>query len=140
MSDKVIVLCVVLAVVVIIAIVLTCRAMKYKNALRTAVSKKEVMPTAETQPEYASERQSANNEYVSRFIFSERSSSKGDRTVNISGENHARIKWIMDEANWHGMSFARYINGVLRVHFKENIEVIERLFGEMPEELKKGIK
>jgi hypothetical protein len=128
MSDKLIVLCVVLAAVAIIAIVFIRRAVRYKNALGAAVPEKEVMPETENQPESESERRSANNEYVSRFIFSERCSSKGDKTVNISGENHARIKWIMDEANWYGMSFARYLNGVLKVHFKENIEVIHSAF------------
>ena len=49
MSDKVIVICVVLAMVAIIAIIFICRAMRYKKFLKAAVPKRRPRPETPTE-------------------------------------------------------------------------------------------
>ncbi len=119
MSDKVIVLCVVLAAVVIIAIVFIRRAVKYKNAHGAVVP--------ETQPETPPKELSPYQIFGGRFLFRERNSFRGGKAVQIRPEYYAHIAAIREIVNRNGVSITQYLDGVLKAHFEDNAEVIEYL-------------
>jgi hypothetical protein len=146
MTDKAIVICVVLAALAVIAIVFVRRAMRYKKAIWVAeqgnepIPKADVQPPLEIQPEPESEseppleRLSAQQAYVDRYIFPERNKSKGGKTVQISLEHHARITAILNIVNRYGISMTRYLDGVLQAHFEDNAEIIKDMFGDLSDE------
>ncbi len=123
MSDKVIVLCVVLAAVVVIAIVFIRRAMRYKNALGTVVPEKEVIPEAETQPESEPppNEPSAREVYLSRFIHRKRDIFKSGKAISVRLEHHNLIRAITRVIGRNEISLAAYLDNVLKAHIETRI-------------------
>ncbi len=135
MSDKVIMLCVVLAAVCVIAIIFIRRAMRYKNAHGAVVPEKEVMPEAETQPEPPPDEPSAQEVYLSRFIHRKRDIFKSSKAISVRLEHHNLIRAITRVIGRNEISLAAYLDNVLKAHIDENMDTISRLYDERTEEI-----
>ncbi len=136
MSDKVIMLCVVLAAVGVIAIIFIRRAMRYKKkALGAIVPEKEVIPEEETQPEPPPEEPSAREVYLSRFIHRKRDIFKSGKAISVRLEHHNLIRAITRVIGRNEISLAAYLDNVLKAHIDENMDTISRLYDERTEEI-----
>ena len=138
MSDKVIMLCVVLAAVAVIAIVFIRRAMRYGKATGAGVPENETMPDAEIQQEPPPAEPSVRETYLSRFISRKRHKFSKGGTVLISEGNYHLIRAVKHTIGRDKVSIVGYLDNVLNAHFENNREAINLLFDDRTDEILNG--
>ncbi|MCW1734588.1 DUF3408 domain-containing protein [Anaerorudis cellulosivorans] len=120
MSDKIIMLCIVLVAVAVIAAVFIRRAISYRRRVKETIG--EGIPPEEisigvTREDMPREK---DNYYRSYFFHPVDSSTRNGRDVLIQPKHHARIKAIVGSARKKGIpvTIYSYMDNVLEHHFQ----------------------
>lgn len=124
MSEKLIILCIVLAGVAAIAFPFIRRALRHRNAIGSTVPKKEIsMQTVPPEPSF-------RDIYLMRFIALARSPFRHGRSVLVRPRYHLWIKMIIRSIGEKDMTITEYVDKVLKAHFDDNRKVINELYDE----------
>lgn len=119
MSDKIIMLCIVLAAVAVIAAMFIRRAVSYRRRVKETIG--EGIPPGEISIEVTGEEASreTGNYYRNYFFHPADSSTENAKDVLIQPKYHARIKAIVRNARKKGMpvTIYSYMDNVLEHHF-----------------------
>ncbi len=124
MSDKLIILCIVLAAVAVTAALFIRRALRYRKAVGRGTPEKEI--TLEVIPPEPSLR----DIYLMRHICLGHSPFRHGRSVLIRPRYHEWIRKINRNIGENGMTITEYVDKVLKAHFDDNREVINDLYDE----------
>ena len=114
MSDKAIILSVILAAVLCVAVPFIFRVCRYRRRMKTLIV-----------PDGPSEA-----EYLARYICLLRLPFAGNKHVKIRPSYHERIREITRVIGRGDVTITAYVDKVLKAHLDDNRETIERLFEE----------
>ena len=128
MSDNAIILCIVLAVVAVIAVVFIRRANRHRNIIMRATEPEEI--TMEVHPK----DQSAEDVYLFRFVWLNQGRTDSRRTIRVRSEYYDRIREITQTIGNERVTLIAYLDNVLKAHFDDNREVINTLYREKSDE------
>lgn len=118
MSDKIIMLCIVLAAVAVIAVLFVRRAIGYRRRVKETIG--EGISPEEISIEVTGEdSRETGNYYRSYFFHPADSSTTNGKDVLIQPKYHARIKAIVSNARKKGLpvTIYSYMDNVLEHHF-----------------------
>ena len=119
MSDKAIILSVILAAVLCVAVPFIFRVCRYRRRMKTLIVPDG--PSGEVAPEA---------EYLARYICLLRLPFAGNKHVKIRPSYHERIREITRVIGRGDVTITAYVDKVLKAHLDDNRETIERLFEE----------
>lgn len=122
MSDQVIMLIIVTAIVLIVAVIFIRRALKYRDAVGATV------PQEEISIEVIPPEQSEHDVYLMRHICLLHSPFRNGRSVLIRPRYHEWIRKINRSIGGKDTSITEYVDKVLKAHFDDNREVINDLY------------
>ena len=124
MSDKAIILSVILAAVLCVAVPFIFRVCRYRRRMKTLIvptalrgGRRGTVPTPEA-------------EYLARYICLLRLPFAGNKHVKIRPSYHERIREITRVIGRGDVTITAYVDKVLKAHLDDNRETIERLFEE----------
>lgn len=132
MSENLIMLCVVLAVLAGLAIPFIRRAIRHKKAIGENVPEEEI--TVAIQPK----DQTAEDIYLFRYIYPERGQIGSNQTIRIRQEYYNRIRAITHVIGQNNITLIAYLDNVLKAHFDDNRDIINDLYRNNTDELFKS--
>lgn len=119
MSDKIIMLCIVLAAVAVIAVMFIRRAIGYRRRVKETIG--EVLPPEEISIGVTGEDmpRETDNYYRNYFFHPADSSTRNAKDMLVQPKYHARIKAIVSNARKRGIpvTIYSYMDNVLEHHF-----------------------
>jgi len=137
MTDNLMMLCVVLAVVAGIAVPFIRRAIRHKKAIGAYLPEEEItveVQSADTEPEPPRD-QTAEDIFLFRFIMPEREQIGSKQTIRIRQEYYDRLRTITQVIGKNETTMIAYLDNVLKAHFDDNRNTINTLYRENMEEL-----
>lgn len=132
MSDNLIMLCVVLAVMAGIAVPFIRRAIRHRKTIGANVPQEEI--TVEVQPK----DRTAEDIYLFRYICPDRGPIGSNKTIRIRPEYYDRIRAIAHIVGKNELSLIAYLDNVLKAHFDDNRDIINALYRNNTDELFKS--
>jgi len=128
MSDNLIMLCVVLAIVAVIAVLFIRRAIGHRKAIGIDVPDEEI--TIEVQPK----ERTVQDNYLIRYILTYTGAFKSSKTVRIRPEYVDRIKKAGRIVRGGKTTVTAYVDKVLQAHFEQHGGTIDTLYHEKSDE------
>lgn len=121
MTDKMMLACMFAAATAAIAlVVILCKMLSKKR------SRKECSP--ELWPEIPAEIYE-QDAYETRYIYAPRDTFSSDRKIRIRPEYYDRLRQVATTLDPRYFSMIAYVDNILRAHFEQNGEYIERFCG-----------
>lgn len=125
MSDKAIILSVILAAVLCVAVPFIFRVCRYRRRMKTLI-----VPDGPSGEVAVGTVPTPEAEYLARYICLLRLPFAGNKHVKIRPSYHERIREITRVIGRGDVTITAYVDKVLKAHLDDNRETIERLFEE----------
>lgn len=125
MSDKAIILSVILAAVLCVAVPFIFRVCRYRRRMKTLI-----VPDGPSGEVAVGTVPTPEAEYLARYICLLRLPFAGNKHVKIRPSYHERIREITRVIGRSDVTITAYVDKVLKAHLDDNRETIERLFEE----------
>lgn len=125
MSDKAIILSVILAAVLFVAVPFIFRVCRYRRRMKTLI-----VPDGPSGEVAVGTVPTPEAEYLARYICLLRLPFAGNKHVKIRPSYHERIREITRVIGRGDVTITAYVDKVLKAHLDDNRETIERLFEE----------
>lgn len=135
MTDNLIMLCVVLAVMVGIAIPFIRRAKRHRKAIGANLPEAEITVEVQSTGEEPPKDQTVEDIYLFRYILPEREPIGSKQTIRIRQEYYNRMRAITQVIGKNDTTLIAYLDNVLKAHFDDNRNTINTLYRENREEL-----
>lgn len=125
MSDKAIILSVILAAVLCVAVPFIFRVCRYRRRMKALI-----VPDGPSGEVAVGTVPTPEAEYLARYICLLRLPFAGNKHVKIRPSYHERIREITRVIGRGDVTITAYVDKVLKAHLDDNRETIERLFEE----------